>query len=68
MIIRVTRVEWTWLGYVKSKDNNQINLRNTDLKSGSDIFLKLVVYIFKLTLLMFLYSLDSPTILRHLSY
>jgi hypothetical protein len=29
---------------------------------------ELVVYVSKLLLLMFLYSLDSTTILRHLSY
>jgi hypothetical protein len=32
------------------------------------ILLKLVVYVLKLILLIFLYSLDSTTILGHLSY
>jgi hypothetical protein len=32
------------------------------------ILLKLVVYVFKLILLIFLYSLDGTTILRHYPY
>jgi hypothetical protein len=47
------------------------NYLGTSLIVGNfipSILLKLVVYIFKLILLMFSYSLNNTTTLRHLSY